>query len=566
MNILVHFDLDTYGATIQLDGRTLSQYSELNSYLNDDFITWADRFFEMIDEEAQNDYELLLEGMPFHYCILKEMVSESRYCQKLSFSQVKSVIPMMERIREIETLCAKYHVPGFLTCPDKLVCESSEPEAMQALWPELTLVEHGYGVRVRVCAGVEETRMFSNEIFVVSSDRSRCTNRGRRSIIEIAEQDRAALEEYLNCYELRNAYLKKSSEALQATSLCEKDELALKGIITDQPQYYIPKLPSNMDILESVDLECCVVPMSFPQELLKVEIGNPSILSLERGKLYAKEVGESSVRFVDADGRELSKQNVQVVRHQYVEKIMINTATPVFSPNSEGQLSIFTYPEGAEDAEQLHFHLSNKSVAVVYPSGKVVTINPGVCRLTVSAKNVSESYDIIVMESVQSVSISPENSYIMSDETQMLRCEIIPSKALVEEIEWSVDNQYSATLDVSSDGKTCTVHPSGRLQFVTNITVTCKAGEKEASSVIQVKPVNKREFLQVTCILATVCAVLLCFLSFLDLAWYIAIVCCFMGMANNRVQDKTYKNCLIVNVFVFIGMIIATAAWSNAFH
>ena len=58
----------------------------------------------------------------------------------------------------------------------------------------------------------------------------------------------------------------------------------------------------------------------------------------------------------------------------------------------------------------------------------------------------------------------------------------------------------------------------------------------------------------------------ICFLSFLDLAWYVAIVCCFIGMSNNRTHDKTYKNCLIVNTFVLLGMIIAAAAWSSAFH
>lgn len=566
MNIIVRFNPDTYGADIQLDGRPLSQYSELNSYLNDDFITWADRFFEMLDEEARNDYDLLLEGTPFHYCILKTAASESRCCRKITFSPLNPVVSMEERIKSIEALCKQYHVPGFSACADKLACESASPEAMQASWPGLHLIGHGYGIRVRVCAGLEETRMFSNEVFVVPSDKSQCVNRGRRSIVEIAEQDRAALEEYLNSYELKAAFLQKNLEALQATSLSEKDELAVKGIATSQPQYYIPTLPASMDLSESIDLECCVVPSSFPQNLLKVEVGNSSILSLEGGTICAKEVGETSLRFVDAEGKTLSEQHIQVVRRQYVEKIMINSATPVFSPNSEGQLSIFTYPEGAEDAEQLHFHLSDKSVAVVYPSGKVVTKNPGKCKLTVSAKNVSESYDILVMESVQSVTVSPESSYIMSDETQTLRCEIRPSGALVEAIEWSVDNQYSATLSISSDGKTCTVHPSDRLQFVTNITVTCKAGGKEASSVVQVKPVNKREFLQITCIIATVGAVLLCFLSFLDLAWYVAIVCCFIGMSNNRTQDKTYKNCLIVNAFVLLGMIIATAAWSSAFH
>lgn len=566
MNILVRFDFDTYDASIQLDGRPLSQYSELNGYLKDDFITWADCFFDMLDEEAQNDYDLLLEGLPFHYCILEGAASESRYCQKISFSPIKTETSIEERIRNAEALCLKYHVPSFSACPDKITCESAEPETMQASWPGLALVEHEYGVRVRVCGDIEETRMFSNEIFVVPAKKSRCFHRGRKCIIEVAPQDHAALEEYLNHYELKVAFFDQSIKALQITSLSEKDELALKGIITNQPQYYIPRLPANMDVSESVDIDCCVFPMSFSQNLLKIEIEKPSIVALEDGKLYAKEAGETSIRFADAEGRELSKQNIHIIKRQYIEKIIINSSVHVFSPNSEGQLSIFTYPEGAEDENQLHFQLSDKSVAIVYPSGKVVTTNPGLCRLTVSSQNVSASYDILVKEAVQSVGIYPAESHIMSDETQTLRCEIKPQDALVEDIEWSVDNIYSATLDVSPNGTYCKLQPSNKLQFVTNIMVTCRVNGKEASSIVQVKPVNKREFLQITCILATVCSAVFCFLSFLDLAWYIAIVCCFIGLANNRVQDRTYKNCLIVNAFVLLGMIIAATAWSSAFH
>ena len=64
-----------------LDDKPLSPYSELNNYMKEPFLKWADKLLGTAEREINDEYELIVAGESFEELFISDMQNDEDLCK-----------------------------------------------------------------------------------------------------------------------------------------------------------------------------------------------------------------------------------------------------------------------------------------------------------------------------------------------------------------------------------------------------------------------------------------------------------------------------------------------------
>ena len=93
-----------------LDEKPLSPYSELNNYMKEPFLKWADKLLDAAEREINDDFQLIISGEGFETKLLKDMQKDCEACKSYSNEAYALNHSASERYDLIKELAAKYDI------------------------------------------------------------------------------------------------------------------------------------------------------------------------------------------------------------------------------------------------------------------------------------------------------------------------------------------------------------------------------------------------------------------------------------------------------------------------
>ena len=544
--------------SIDIDGHRLSPHCEMASYLDDNILLWANRFFELLDDEAQSNYTLQVYGLKFHYHIIQSQMSKSNLCINTEFKEIQSEFSAVDVLKELKMICHSYGIDT--SDKDEItVCECASPNEKSSVFPNFVLTSPNNTANIRICLSEDDIKTSRANISIIEATSLRIENYGIRTRLYIPHDAIRSMMDYFNLYFSQLPCINKIISTLEKTPLKKKDSLNMSAIRESKSLLYCDDFPDEIDVGQTFKFEYCIVP-SFVKNMSVHLIFDPSFLTNDSNGITAIQSGNTKIRIIDQNKNVLFEKEISIIRHHYATSISI--VAPMnrnhFYPGETETLQIIPYPADAEDAHELHFELSDPEVAVVSTNGRLVTFKAGKCFLTVSGRKAKGELCIYVDEKLTKINLTASESHIMSDESCEIVASLEPKGAYSHSAKWSISPQHFGQLQISADTTKCTLVPNTRLQSVSNIFVTCEIDGVSEQTVVQVKPVDRREGLQITCILATIGAFLFCWTSLFNICLWVGLITCHMGKKNNRTGDQTYQKCFTANIIALILTIIIT--------
>lgn len=89
---------------IQVNGRSLPEYSALIKYKHSPFTEWCSIFFEEIKKEVNDSYSLTFVGTQFEKDIFEKLSNDDRLCDNFVFEFPQISTDIMERLADLQTM------------------------------------------------------------------------------------------------------------------------------------------------------------------------------------------------------------------------------------------------------------------------------------------------------------------------------------------------------------------------------------------------------------------------------------------------------------------------------
>jgi hypothetical protein len=163
---------------------------------------------------------------------------------------------------------------------------------------------------------------------------------------------------------------------------------------------------------------------------------------------------------------------------------------------------------------------------------------------------------------------------VIRTKTLQVQCRLDPIDAFVEDLEWEIDDDLIASINVSQDKRSCSITTN----IIGFFTITCREErtQKTSSSKILVTQEETYAGLSVMAILSTIFGAMFSFAipamasvtgSFmggvilgllLDFPLSASVIICLIGQNKAGDKIKTFKKCLTVD-FIVIGIMMVIA-------
>ena len=166
----------------------------------------------------------------------------------------------------------------------------------------------------------------------------------------------------------------------------------------------------------------------------------------------------------------------------YATSITAKNVPAKIDAGETATLEASVYPSNAED-NTISWESSDTSILKVSSSGSLTAVGVGTATITAkTSRGTSKKFTITVNEVVaESISIASNNTEILLEDTQSLKCVFIPEKTTNKTVSWASSDE--SVISVSADGK-ITANKLG----VATITATHKT--LSDSIEIEVKPID----------------------------------------------------------------------------
>lgn len=495
-----------------LDDKPLSPYSELNNYMKEPFLKWADKLLGAAEREINDDYELVVSGEDFETKMLQDMQSEFDACKSYSVEPYQVNNSVHDRFDLIKELAAKYGVQVMLDnfrMPIYTEVQLSLDESM--VIPAAPEVASLY---------VTENPMFAQQIVAKNGPAIVVLVSNKSVVSPIGDMKYQWEIEASRLKEVLDVTLDRFVKIPIITYVANQLK-NISGQLTDEDNQKLA-LATEIDMFVTVadiepievgtsrDVVVKTVPESDSIPALRIDCSNTGVIAVEGLTLKAIAPGQAFIDIYKADELiPFARKQVVATQENFVKKIQLSLTESKMGIGRTQQISIGLIPEDADDVALVEWKSSNESVLSVDEDGNVVAKAAGKATITASTTRVSEKVEIEVLPNLSSISLSTTRVELYVGQTTPMSVTVAPSNAFDQSYEWQSSNKTVAIIDKLDDGSQVV-----RATGIGECVLTCVAKEGGCSATCSVKvesTFKKREnlhtFLSYTAIAAVACLV-----------------------------------------------------------
>lgn len=543
-----------------LDERPLSPYSELNNYMKEPFLKWADKLLEAAEREINDDYNLIVSGEAFESAFLNDMQNEFDACKSYSVEPYQVNNSVYDRYDLIKQLAAKHGVqvlidnfrmPIYTEIPlsldETMVCQAALETAFLYVTQNPTLAQ-------------QITAKNGTAIVVLLSNISKVTTIGDMKYQWEITEDR--LKEVLDAIVDRfvkipiisyvAAQLKNISNQLP-----EEDSEKL-AFATEIDMFITVADVETIEVGKTVELVVKTVPESNTVPAIRIDSSNSSVVAVEGKALRAIALGQAYVDIYKAEEFiPFCRKQVVVTQDNWVKKIELALTESKMGIERTQKVSIALIPEDADDIALVKWASSDECVVSVDSEGNIKAVSAGIATITASTSRVKSTIDVEVLPNLSSISLSTTKVELYVGQTEPMSVSVLPSNAFDTTYEWKTSDKFVAIVDTLDDGSQIV-----RATGIGDCVLTCVAKEGECTATCSVKvestfkkSENLHTFLSYTAIAAVAC--LVCAIISLKMGVIVAAaVTVFMGIIAIVKNKKDIIWAIVLIAFaVFLALV-----------
>ena len=237
----------------------------------------------------------------------------------------------------------------------------------------------------------------------------------------------------------------------------------------------------KMEVGEEQEIVATVVPTNATYQNLSWEVGNPSIINLDNGKVKGLSPGTTFIKITTEKQKIARVINVTVVTNTIpITEIKAKEDNIELYVGDSKKIEYEIIPSDATNTK-ISYSTDNKEVVGFNKEGLLVGVKEGTAIITLKSTNdIKTTIKVAVKNKeipVNSISISPSKTTIKIGETKELKTKFNPTNATDKTITWESSDPKVATVDnglvkaISVGTTKITVKTSNGKTATSNITV-----------------------------------------------------------------------------------------------
>ena len=495
---------------ISINGKAVSRYSELNNYRKEPFLKWANDFFDVAEEEVNDEYKLIVEGDSFQRLFLEDLRKNYGVCRKYETDLWPLRDSSKERMTLVNRLAVKHNVnydkgnyglpiymEGSFISEREFLIRSTKEQAFLMIVENIDQIPRQY-----------KKKPF---LVLVPSHKNLVTCIGDMQYIWELEASR--LEQSLDAIVEHFAQIPmiaELSQQLGSLSEIEADEREVLELATAiEPIIAVGEL-NAMEEGSSQELSLNVLPAGSELPPLRIVSCDKEIVEIEGKVLRALSAGKTHIEIYRTEENfPFIRKEIEVFRDNCLKKISFDSDIIEMGIGDNQCISIKLEPREAEDAERLIWNSSDESILSIKEGRELIAHKEGNATVTVRATRASAEMKIRVLPDIARFSISLERAVLyVAQKTEIQVC-VEPENCYSKDYEWESSDENVAVIE-RSDGKEM-IQAKG----IGTCTLTCKArrGSCYATCDVQVESTfknreKKHKYLAATAVMMV--AALLC--------------------------------------------------------
>lgn len=481
--VVIHYSYSTQKPNLQINGETISPYSELATVLNRPFLDACPLIIRGLDREVFDEYEIDFYATVFQYEMMLAMKDSSDFCKEIRFHEMESLYPKNVLMERLSFISSQHGIT--IDPPKKIIvfCQKNILIPSELIYERVESPNADIGIIETI-----EQRLSNIKIPILLCNSFESQQSAGRTIYGIPK---SALGKFWEYYEFEFVILPIIGEyltALRYTNLTSIQKKEVEAIKNNQADYFIGDLALSMDQGDSQE----IVFASFPADAYSVVSENEDVLSCTENRLHAKVPGTTNLIIQNKIGKTVASTCITVIGHQYAEEIRLIPRFEYLKRSERSRIDVVVLPANAEDANQLVWNLSDPNILQIDENGSVIALEAGVAQVTVSGHNVTTSIAIQVKPALQELRFSQQSIRLKNGETVVLDCNTIPPDAPTDKFTWELDNKTIASINPSKDGRRCQVIASNGYEGKGN--VRCYDTESKMGAICNIEVISKIKY------------------------------------------------------------------------
>jgi len=547
---------------ISIDGDHISPYSDLASCENKDLHVSASRIFKLLDEELGNEYQIDMQATPFQVELMSSLAKQSEFCTGVNGTE----IPLQFSIDEVVVFASKL-VSNYSLSVDSNTDIKASGGAVEQLHCAVIRNENDPDLLIESEMPSEVEK--GKTILLISEHYGIKNTRGN-NIVEVPANKVDDFCQYYQLFTKIIPFVETAFSQAGFKALSKADITLLEAYTTQTAKYSFEISKTELDVGASVPYVFEVYPASAKGSFT-LSADRSGAIAFTNGSIVAKQDGIVTLYIKDQSNKTIESKQLTISKHSYVTSIRLISSATSIEVGKKAHIDAYVVPENAEDAKSLKWNSSNTDVIHVTSSGDLVAIKPGTAVITVSSINCSEQITITACPSLEKISLSQSTLTVEVGKSQSIECNLYPVDASHGELIWELSNDGMGTLNVSSDGKTCTFTATTSSLAKGSLKCRVKGSEKNASCAVEIIPENRPTGLLTCTLIFSILGLVGSFLIpviwaggggiggfFADIFLPVGIILSLIGKAKTENKEKTFKTMLTLDL-VFTGVMFFIA-------
>lgn len=468
--------------TISLNEQNLSVYSELNNFMKEPFLKWAGQFFDSVERELNDEFDLCVRSQNFEFMFLQAMAKNFPDCLSVERESFDLDYSMEERQAFLNKVLVDFPV-------------DIETEKVPVYLEKSVFMNLGEGFQA--VSDPEEAFL----IIAVSDAAFPEYFQARDTGIIALIGEEEGLEKINSCflwkmtgdqvlplldavkYRFYNIpYLKKVSGVLQASAdqmdAEQRKNLAL--MTATDPYVSVCRIP-DLEMGKSYQPGFEIIPSTAAMPQIRMRVINEAVLQGMGLELNGIKPGTTVVEFYKNEEMiPFYRQEVNVYQNNSIKKIVLSLHSDSMGVEYAQTVGAEFFPPDADDIPDVVWSSSNPQVATVDAGGKVVSHAAGECTITLSGKETSASVHLTILPQIENIELSLEEVACYVGEVIPIDVKIAPGNAYNKEIGWWTSDKMVAVVETTATGDFRI-----RAVGIGQCTLTCRAKEGSAGASVE---------------------------------------------------------------------------------
>ena len=472
--VSVKFNRFSLYPEILIDGEAISRYMTLTNYIYNDLFLWTDLFFEVMDSELADSYEVEITGLPYHHVAFCSAKTRSEYCDKIIFHELEFPVPVVEKYRFVQQMNNEHGVLSSemydcidLNIRDLLGFSTDE-------YTDVVFNERESDFLIAGSPSAEQDAKYT----IIIGDEDKIVKQKNGAVIYVTKDHLQCLIDYLNVYHLRLKGVLDFVAASSRFNFEQEQKTELDSYINEKINAIISPIPTEIDVGTIFEISVKLFPRSTPPSYVHVELSDWSVLDCKDLRITGINPGNCLLTVKGQTGEVFASSRINVIKHNYVTNLAIVLPSLSVKVGETINFRVIATPENAEDIGDIKVTASNEKAAIISGSYELYALAAGRVRITAETKRVKRNAFVSIIPEVAGLILPVDSLDLPLNAVATLGCSYYPGNASPKPvIEWVSSNPRIVSVTKRGDYG-CNLTSGGQRGTVT---ITCKVANSAIS-------------------------------------------------------------------------------------